>query len=234
MTISQSPILVRRQTNSLIVLACSRGLTLDDWEVTTLWNAIGRRVCVVAGSIAVASCASVAGIAQADNTAPTLPVFVPYPSDWAPNYTVFPYNLWQTRVTPEQIAAQRDSCQWFNAQYDAVRDQAFGFQHFLDDRHDVWTAPGVQGLANVVRANLDQSAAFLDPRAHTLYIINYPDKSEYSPLYNGDSIYHLWYQLTQISDKIAHQLPSGQINANIATMNVYGNVIRDSGVCNGA
>lgn len=202
--------------------------------MTIDWNVSRRRVCAAAASVAIFLGAPWASAAHADNTGPTLPVFVPYPSDWAPNYTVFPYNLWQSRVTPEQIDAQRDSCQWFNAQYDALRDQTFGFQHFLDDRHDVWTAPGVQGLANVVRANLDQSAAFLDPRAHTLYITNYPDKSEYSPLYNGDSIYHLWYQLTQISDKIARQVPSGQINANTATMNVYGNVIRDSGVCDGA
>ncbi|MGI9124287.1 MAG: hypothetical protein ACR2JM_05985, partial [Mycobacterium sp.] len=82
--------------------------------------------------------------------------------------------------------------------------------------------------------NLDQSAAFLDPRVHTLYITNYPDQSQYSPLYNGDSFYHLWYQFTQIADKIARHAPSGQINANNATMNVYGNVIRESGVCNGA
>lgn len=172
--------------------------------------------------------------AYADDTAATLPVFVPHPTDWAPDYTVFPDNLWQNRVTSEQVAAQRDSCQWFNAQYGTLRDQIYGFQGFLGDRHDVWTAPGVQGLANVVRANIDQSAAFLDPRAHTLYIVNYPDQSEYSPLYNGDSIYHLWYQLTQISDKMVKRLPSGVINANTATMNVYGNVIRDSGVCNGA
>ena len=67
---------------------------------------------------------------------------------------------------------------------------------------------GVQAAADVVVANLDQSAAFLDPRAHTLFIINYPDQSEYSPLYNGDSIYHLWYQLTQISDKMKRTTPS--------------------------
>jgi hypothetical protein len=30
------------------------------------------------------------------------------------------------------------------------------------------------------------------------------------------------------------QLPSGQINANIATANVYGTTIRDSQVCAGA
>ena len=96
------------------------------------------------------------------------------------------------------------------------------------------SAAGVQAAADAVVANLDQSAAFLDPRAHTLFIINYPDQSEYSPLYNGDSIYHLWYQLTQISDKMKRTMPSGQINANIATANVYGTVIRQSRVCDGA
>ena len=75
---------------------------------------------------------------------------------------------------------------------------------------------------------------FLDPRVHTLYITNYPDQSQYSPLYNGDSFYHLWFQFTQISDKVKQQLPSGVINANIATAAVYGNTIRDSGICNGA
>lgn len=175
-----------------------------------------------------------AGPAVADDANGLLPVFVPHPSDWAPNYSVFPYNLWQNRVTPEQITAQRESCQWFNAQYDTLRAQVFGFQNYLADRGDDWSASGVAGLADVVKTNLDQSAAFLDPRVHTLYITNYPDRSQYSPLYNGDSLYHLWYQLTQISDKIARQRPAGQINANVATMNVYGGVVRDSGVCNGA
>lgn len=175
-----------------------------------------------------------AGTAVADDANGLLPVFVPHPSDWAPDFSVYPYNLWQNRVTPEQIDAQRDACQWFNAQYDTVRAQAFGFQNYLADRSDDWSAAGVAGLAGVVKSNLEQSAAFLDPRVHTLYITNYPDQSLYSPLYNGDSLYHLWYQLTQIGDKIAKQRPAGQINANIATMNVYGGVIRDSGVCAGA
>ncbi|WP_448405236.1 hypothetical protein [Mycolicibacterium sp. XJ647] len=165
---------------------------------------------------------------------PTLPVFTPYPSDWQPDYSVFPYNLWQIRVTPEQITAQRDSCQWFNAQYDELMGQVYGFKLFLAEQGDYWNRPGVTEAGDVVAANLDQSAAFLEPRAHTLFIINYPDQSEYSPLFHGDSIYRLWYQFTQISDKIKKRLPSGQINANIATANVYGTVIRDSGVCAGA
>lgn len=172
--------------------------------------------------------------AHANDTTPTLPVFVPHPSDWQPNYVVFPYNLWQNRVTPEQVVAMRDSCQWFNAQYQQLIDQSFGFQNFLGDRHDVWAAPGVQGTADVIVANINQSTAFLDPRVHTLYITNYPDQSQYSPIYNGDSMFHLWFQFTQISDKMQRQLPSGQIFANIATANVYGNTIRDSGVCDGA
>lgn len=170
----------------------------------------------------------------AEPATPTLPVFTPRPSDWRPDYTVFPYNLWQIRVTSNQITAMRDSCQWFNAQYDELMTQVFGFQRFLDDHNDDWSAPGVSQAGDVVAANLDQSAAFLDPRAHTLFIVNYPDQSEYSPLFHGDSVYRLWYQFTQISDKIKQRLPSGQINANVATGNVYGSVIRDSGVCAGA
>ncbi|MGV9801478.1 hypothetical protein ACWDTP_25870 [Mycobacterium sp. NPDC003449] len=185
-------------------------------------------------ALATAACVlALAGPAGADTPA-TLPAFEPHPSDWSPDYTVFPYNLWQNRVTPEQITAQRDSCQWFNAQYDPLMAQVFGFQRFLGEQHDDWTAPGVRPAADTVIANLDQSAAFLDPRAHTLYITNYPDQSQYSPLYNGDSIYHLWFQLTQIGDKMNQQLPAGVINANIATANVYGKTIRDSGVCAGA
>ena len=198
------------------------------------WTTALRRMGTAIACVAIGAAATLPATAHADDGVPSLPVFVPYPSGWAPNYTVFPYNLWQTRVTPEQIIAQRDVCQWFNAQYDTLSAQAFGFQRYLGDQGDVWDSPGVQAAAGVVRANLDQSAAFLDPRVHTLYIVNYPDRSEYSPLYNGDSFYHLWFQLTQISDKMARQVPSGQINANTATMNVYGTVIRDSGVCNGA
>ncbi|MGE2832779.1 hypothetical protein [Mycobacterium sp. SMC-4] len=171
---------------------------------------------------------------HAEPAAPTLPVFTPYPSDWQPDYTPFPYNLWQIRVTPQQITAQRESCQWFNAQYGELMGQVFGFQRFLADQDDDWSRPGVTEAGDIVAANLDQSAAFLDPRAHTLFIINYPDQSEYSPLFHGDSIYRLWYQFTQISDKIKQRWPSGVINANIATANVYGTVIRDSGVCAGA
>ena len=193
------------------------------------WKSGLRRIGIALGAAAL-SLGALASPAHADEVA-SLPPFQPHPSDWQPNYSVWPTSLWQNRVTPEMVDAQRDSCQWFNAQYDTLRTQVFGFQNYLADRTDDWSAGGVPGLASVVKSNLDQSAAFLDPRVHTLYITNYPDQSQYSPLYNGDSFYHLWYQFTQISDKMKRKLPAGQINANIATANVYGTTIRDSGVC---
>jgi hypothetical protein len=190
---------------------------------------------VAIGAIAVLMLpASPVSRAQPEPSTTSMPVFVPHPSDWSPDYSLFPYTLWQSRVTQEQIAAERESCQWFNAQYDQLMAQSFGFQRFLGDHHDDWSVAGMRETARVVAGNLDQSAAFLAPRAHTLFIVNYPDQSEYTPLFHGDSIYRLWYQLTQISDKITRELPSGQINANTATANVYGRAIRDSGVCAGA
>ena len=94
--------------------------------------------------------------------------------------------------------------------------------------------PNVRADGDAVRANVDRAAGFPRSQVHILYITNYPDQSQYSPLYNGDSFYHLWYQLTSISDKLARRMPSGVINANTATMRVYGDTIRNSGVCNGA
>ncbi len=194
-----------------------------------------RRAGAALAGAAVAAAVVLTGPASADpGQGASLPVFVPHSSDWSPNTAVFPYNMWQNRASDEQFTALRDSCQWFNAQYDTLMSSVFGFQNYLRDHRDVWAASGSDTVGNVVTANLDQSAAFLDPRVHTLYITNYPDQSQYSPLYNGDSFYHLWFQFNQISDKMKQQLPSGVINANIATANVYGNTIRDSGVCDGA
>lgn len=55
---------------------------------------------VVVASIAALLVA--APMARADEVAPTLPVFTLHPSAWQPDYTVFPYNLWQIRVTPNR------------------------------------------------------------------------------------------------------------------------------------
>lgn len=186
------------------------------------WSKAVARVAAIA--VCAAGLGAAAGVAHADDIAPG--------PGWHPDYVTFPYNLWQNRVTPEMVTAEGEACHWFNTQYAGLEGQAFGFQNALRDSYDVWAQ--VQGAGDALKANIDQAAAFLDPRVHTLYITNYPDRSEYSPLFHGDSFYHIWYQLKSISDKIAQQMPSGVINANTATMRVYGDAIRSSGVCNGA
>lgn len=186
------------------------------------WSRALRRAAV--GVACAVAAVGAPALSHADDVAPG--------PGWAPNYTVFPYNLWQNRVTPEMVTAQGEACHWFNTRYDGLSAQIFGFQNALHDTYDVWA--DVQGAGDALRADIDRATAFLDPRVHTLYVTNYPDQSQYSPLYNGDSFYHLWFQLTQISDKLARRMPSGVINANTATMRVYGDTIRNSGVCNGA
>lgn len=193
----------------------------DNRRVTAHWSTAVRRAAAVV--VCAAAAFGAPGVAHADDAAGPA---------WSPNYTVFPYNLWQNRVTPEMVTAEGEACHWFITRYDGLSAQILGFQQALRDTYDVWA--DVQGAGDAVRADIDAATAFLGPRVHTLYITNYPDQSQYSPLYNGDSFYHLWYQLTQISDRIARQQPSGVINANTATMKVYGDVIRNSGVCNGA
>jgi hypothetical protein len=186
------------------------------------WSKAVRRAAIATVCAIVALGAP--GVANADDIAPG--------PGWSPDYTTFPYNMWQSRVTPEMVTAEGEACHWFNTQYDGLAGQIFGFQGALRDTYDVWA--NVQGAGDALRANVDQAAAFLDPRVHLLYITNYPDQSQYSPLYNGDSFYHLWFQFTQISDKLARQMPSGVLNANTAAMRVYGDTIRRSGVCDGA
>jgi hypothetical protein len=55
------------------------------------WGKALSRVGVALGCAAVALAA--AGPAHADDAVASLPVFMPYPSNWSPNYSVHPYNL---------------------------------------------------------------------------------------------------------------------------------------------
>jgi hypothetical protein len=57
--------------------------------------------------------------ADANSPTPPLPVFTPTPTDWAPNFA-YPNNLYQSAVTDGDINAERDICEWFNAQFDTL------------------------------------------------------------------------------------------------------------------
>ena len=48
-----------------------------------------------------------------------LPVVTPTASNWTPKFP-FPYNQTRGSVTDADITAEREMCQWFNAQYEIL------------------------------------------------------------------------------------------------------------------
>jgi hypothetical protein len=92
---------------------------------------------------------------------PPLPAFTPAPSDWSPNFQIWPYNTFTARVTPEMVSGMSDSCQWFTSQFDPLMGQINDFNRYLGDQHDDYSIASVQGNARTVVANIDQSTAFL-------------------------------------------------------------------------
>ncbi|OBH53551.1 hypothetical protein [Mycobacterium sp. E2479] len=175
------------------------------------------------------------GRASADPSQPPppLPVFTPAPSDWSPKFDIWPYNIFAPRVTPEMISGMSDSCQWFKSQFDPLMGQINDFNRYLGDQHDDYSVGNVQGNAHTVVANIDQSTAFLAPRVKPLIITNQPDNlGPYSPVDGGESMTHLAFQLSRISDSIKRMDPSGVTHANIVSATGWANALRDSGACN--
>jgi hypothetical protein len=173
--------------------------------------------------------------AEADpNTpAPPLPVFTPTPTSWAPNFA-FPHNLHQNKVTDADITAEREMCEWFNAQFDILMDQINAFNANLAANHDDYSAPGVQQQADAVTANIDQSENYLAPRAQAFTVVRDCDgDSCYTqiPIYEGKDFRRVWQQQSNISTSIKNHNPSGINTVSIGLTNLYANGIRGSGVC---
>ena len=170
--------------------------------------------------------------AEAGQPPPPLPMFTPGPTDWSPNFEIWPYSTFTYQVTPQMISGMSDSCQWFNAQFDPLMGQINDFNRHLGDNRDEYSAAGVQQQANAVVANIDQSTAFLAPRVQPLTITNTPNNfGPYSPIYGGESITGVTFQLTRISESIRKQDPAGVTHAYIFAATRWGNALRDSGAC---
>jgi hypothetical protein len=187
-----------------------------------------------AGAVACAAATGVLpvpGPAVADsNQPPALPVFVPTPTDWSPHMDFWPYNTFTYQVTPEMISGMSDSCQWFAAQFDPLMGQINDFNRTLADRHDVY--PGVQPQADAVLANIDRSTGFLGPRLQPLTIRNTPDNyGPYSPIYGGEQLTGVLFQLSRIADSMRKKQPAGFARPHIDSAAGWGSALRNSGAC---
>jgi hypothetical protein len=194
---------------------------------------VRRTGSVLACAVAMAVTGSaLSGNANAESGPPALPVFTPGPTDWSPNFDIWPYSTFTYQVTPQMISGMSDSCQWFNAQFDPLMGQINDFNNTLANNHDDYSVGGVQGQANAVVANIDQSTAFLAPRVQPLTITNTPNNfGPYSPLYGGEAITSVTFQLTRISEGMKRRDPAGVTHANIVAATQWGNTLRGSGAC---
>lgn len=191
-----------------------------------------RSVLALAGAMAVTGFVLSGNVSAESGAPPPLPVFTPGPTSWAPNFEIWPYSTFTYQVTPEMIGSMSDSCQWFNAQFDPLMGQINDFNRNLGDHQDNYSAGGVQQQANGVVANIDQSTAFLAPRVEPLTITNTPNNfGPYSPIYGGEAITGVTFQLTRIAESMRRLEPAGVTHANIVAAAEWGNKLRGSGAC---
>jgi len=166
--------------------------------VTRLSSQARASVALSFVGIAVAVCVAVGSQASADPSdppPPLLPAFVPTASSFTPQFP-YPYDETRKNVTPADINAEREMCQWFNAQYHDLRRQLDQFGFNLLQANNDWTVGTIQAQADNVATNVEQAVAFLAPRAQALTQSQDFANDNYFPIYQGESFYRLWQHLS--------------------------------------
>ena len=157
-----------------------------------------------------------------------LPVVTPVPSDWQPQVPLHYADL-RRYVTDADINAERELCQWFNAQYDPLRSQLEGLNDAVIRNNGDWDA--VSGQADVVSANVDQALRFLTPRAQALTQSQDDAGDMYFPLYQGDAFYGLWQQMSNVDNGLKARQPTWFSGPSFLRMLHWGSKINRSHVC---
>lgn len=170
-----------------------------------------------------------------------LPVITPTPSNWQPKFP-FPYDQLRANVTGADITAEREMCQWFNAQYDTLYHQidtlqfnritpfgpgpVMGAGTDWDYSHD-----GIQQQADIVSSNIDQAEAFLAPRVQALTQTQDPVGDGNYNIYEGKSFYLLWQHLSNVNDGIKSHQPDWFTGPSVQRVKRWGERIHRSKVC---
>ncbi|BBY81528.1 hypothetical protein H7I53_07920 [Mycolicibacterium pulveris] len=187
-------------------------------------------VLAVAGTVAVAVADPPPDPVGHEPPPPRLPMVVPTASDWEPKFPP-PYDQSRRHVTDADIAAQREMCQWFTEQYGELLQQIDRFNIKLISRHGNWAADDVMAHADAVTANIDQSVAFLTPRAQALTQTRTFAGDNYFPLYQGESFYLMWQHLSNVSAGIRGRQPAWFTGPSVQRFKYWGSRINRSQVC---
>lgn len=159
-----------------------------------------------------------------------LPVITPVAGNWQPQFP-FPYDQMRQLVTPADITAEREMCQWYDAQYETVKHQIEGLNDNVVRHNGDFNADGVAIQTDIVVANLDQSLAFLSPRAQALTQSTDHSGDMYFPIYEGDAFYGLWQQMSNVSNGLAARQPTWFTGPSFQRMLHWGSKIHRSDVC---
>jgi hypothetical protein len=170
-----------------------------------------------------------------------LPVVTPTPSDWVPKFP-FPYDQTRGSVTEADITAEREMCQWYNAQYDILKRQIdrLQFNRITPNGPGVIAGSGsdwdysigdLQQQVDIVTTNIDQAVAFLAPRAQALTQTRNYFGDNYFPLYQGESFFHLWQYLAAVNDGIRAHQPDWFTGPAVQRAKRWGSKINRSHVC---
>lgn len=92
-------------------------------------------------------------------------------------------------------------------------------------------ADGVQERVAPVTANIDQSVEFLAPRAQALTQSYDHAGDMYFPIYQGQSFYLLWQNLSNVSAGIKGHQPTWFTGPSFQRVLHYGSKIERSHVC---
>ena len=170
-----------------------------------------------------------------------LPVVTPTPSNWVPKFP-FPYDQTRGSVTDADINAEREMCQWFNADYETLRRQIDRLQFnrvtpngpgVINGSGSDWdySVGNLQQQADIVTANIDQSVDFLGPRVQALtQIQDYVGDSNFA-IYEGKSFYLLWQLLSNVSAGIKSHQPDWFTGPSVQRVKRWGTRIHRSHVC---
>ncbi|HKP39875.1 MAG TPA: hypothetical protein VJV41_02555 [Mycobacterium sp.] len=187
-------------------------------------------VCLAIVTSGYAVAGSGANADPADPPPPPLPVFTPTASAWTPTFP-YPYDQTRKNVTDADINAEREMCQWFNAQYLQLRRQMDEFGFNLLQASNDWTVPVIQLQADAVAANIEQSVAFLAPRAESLTQSQDFAGDVYFPLYQGESFYRLWQHLSNTAVGIRARNTAWVYGPSVQRVKHWGSKIERSHIC---
>lgn len=186
--------------------------------------------CVVLMSSILLTPGPYANAEPSDPPPPPLPQLTPTASSWMPRFPS-PFDETRKNVTNADITSEREMCQWFNAQYVDLTRQLDDFGFSLLHANNDWTVGQIQAQADAVAANVDQTVAFLTPRAQALTQTVDSSGGVYFPIYQGESFYRLWQYLSNTGTGIKARNTSWIYGPSQERVKHWGSRIQRSHVC---